>query len=389
MMTGTMSDQYGTSTNSQTRAGVLLAVLSAGLLVLGAVGSAVAQTSSLDPIPEGELLISGCPEGVGLQYNQCAVETSTGSVSKLPELISLNSSERRPLTDNDGLEGDVIESPDATSLAFSFQDEFYTDIFPCTSRVMDADGGDSSAVGPTDDTGCFYPLDWSGSGWLLLGYMPFEYPSYFYKVRPDGTGGQYLSPDHEEDWTYGAWINSGRRILFRRDTESRLARACTMSESGRQLRCFDGTGGTQQLELAPYGHRFAYTRFPKAKYSVLVRSLDGVLRSKLAMPEATRPSEIRWSPDGTQIAITSYEAGAKVFLGNVRSSDVWSLPLHDERISWIEEIQWAPSGDFLALLATDEDGYVATFTMNREGSDWRQITEWDRAQSLQLWRPTT
>lgn len=355
------------------------------LLIQGVMVSAGAQTSLIEPLPEGELIIAGCPDGVGLQHNQCVVETSTGSVTKPPELIALTSTDRQALTDNDGVEWSVIESPDHGNLAFSFQDEFYTDIYPCTTRVMAAEGKDEATIGPEDDTDCFFPRDWSGAGWLLLGYLPFDAPSAFYKVRPDGSEGAYLSRG-DEDWSYGAWINRGSRILFNRQRSERLPRTCTMDASGSDIDCFKGTGGTQRLEVAPYRHRFAYTRFPKTKHSVLVRGLGGQLKSKLTLPDGRRPEVIRWAPNGRRIAIASYPADGEIFVGNVRTGKVRALALQDERITWVEEVEWAPSGNYLAIGAVDEDGYVAIFTMGRDGADWRQVTEWDRAQALQLWR---
>ncbi len=149
----------------------------------------------------------------------------------------------------------------------------------------------------------------------------------------------------------------------------------------------DGTGFTpltsaqgevnEEPNWSPDGAEIAYTSFLLNEFSPreirILRPANGVTRT---LPTGSlSPSTIRWSPDGSQLSFMDFnvdESLDHVYLINANGS---GAPRRLAQVGSESDAAWSPIGDRLAFVGRDSlFGPGRLYTVDRGGTNLRQIT---------------
>jgi Tol biopolymer transport system component len=144
------------------------------------------------------------------------------------------------------------------------------------------------------------------------------------------------------------------------------------------LRIEDGDGPCPDPAWSPDSRQIVFANYD---YSLYVVNADGTNLTRL-VPEGFDPV---WSPDGRQIAFTAHHSQKEVAIGvmNRDGSDFRLLTNSEGRD---QRPAWSPDGQHIAFVS-DRDGNQEIYVMNRDGSQQRRLTYHEAQDWGPVWSP--
>jgi Tol biopolymer transport system component len=134
-----------------------------------------------------------------------------------------------------------------------------------------------------------------------------------YRVRPDGTGLQALTPGNGTQYDYGStsWTPDGQRIVTQRAGEYGYQRVVVLDADGAQHAQILPSGTLQADTMAPAvspdGTRLAYAEISADRWRLHVRPIDGSGTDVTTDHEFLGAgAAFRWSPDGRLLIVNQH-----------------------------------------------------------------------------------
>ncbi len=151
--------------------------------------------------------------------------------------------------------------------------------------------------------------------------------------------------------------------------------------SGRKeisrLRIHNGDGPCPNPAWSPDGRQLAFANY---NYSLYVVNADGANLSRLE-PKGYAPT---WSPDGLQIAFIAHHYQEELAIGVMnRDGSNFRLLTNETRDLWPA---WSPDGQRIAFEST-RDGNGEIYVMNSDGSEQRRLTYNETSDWGPVWSP--
>lgn len=148
---------------------------------------------------------------------------------------------------------------------------------------------------------------------------------------------------------------------------------------------------------SPGGKRISYTSHRVGNYEIYVMNADGSRQKRITHTGGTSYGAA-WSPDGKRMAYTSMESGAEeVYVMNANGSEQKRLTAtsyyEHNAISGRElprafnrNPAWSADGKQIAL-ASERSSTLQIYTMNADGTEPRQLTDFEGDKDEPSWSP--
>lgn len=134
---------------------------------------------------------------------------------------------------------------------------------------------------------------------------------------------------------------------------------------------------------SPDGKQIAFTSFRNGKGDIYTMRPDGSAQRRLTTSPA-HDDLAAWSPDGKQIAFTSDRTGQlEIWVMNADGTDQHQLTSGDGRDY---SPTWSPDGARIAY-RSDRDGNAEIYSMKADGSDQRRLTANASSDNSPKWGP--
>ena len=251
--------------------------------------------------------------------------------------------------------------------------------------------------------------DWSPSGgWIVYHRQKHEGPPGILKIRPNGSKKINLSKISCAKGclgeAYPAWSPHGKRIAFQRDScstgRNNLLTVYVMRADGSHVRRVTQTNATcasshrfesQSPQWAPSGNRLVFERIDskREKQAVFTIRLDGTGLRRLT-PWRMDAAQPDWSPNGRWIVFrTQAESETTGNIGLVRPNGTGRhLITHSgSNHKWLS-CSFSPNGRRITAARVPGFGTAGNadvYTMNKNGSDRRNVTHSNAWESAPDW----
>ena len=269
------------------------------------------------------------------------------------------------------------------------------EVFPTDRTPAWSPGGDRIAyfhdAGETDDTtdvSGLYVLDLRADSTWLMAEGSARHPDWrpdgeriafsagnIYTVRPDGSNLQRLT-DFGDSF-HPDWSPDGKRLAF--DTSYRDENGAhviwLMDPDGNRLTDISehGVGEWRDPDWSVEGRKLVHLRFLDNTFGEEIFVMDSTGANPVRLTNNERNDRSpAWSPDGEWIAwAPGTDDGLAVSVMRADGSDQKRLVEAPAA-----EPSWAPDSERLVFIKPDpETGRTALWTIRRDGSDLRQITD--------------
>lgn len=200
-----------------------------------------------------------------------------------------------------------------------------------------------------------------------------------FTIRPDGTDQRQITNLPGMAFL-PHWSPESNRIVFEYDTSTTCANIAVMNRNG---------GGLQILPLANAdvcegsptfsadGHRIFYEGFDGvSRDAIFSMALNGNDRHFVSDCQGTGLTDPEVSPDGTMISFTCFsDTGSALFDANIDGSGLRQLTPFSTQVG--NKSDWSPDSQRIMFISAKEDiAQVNTFTIRRDGSDLRAVTDY-------------
>lgn len=143
------------------------------------------------------------------------------------------------------------------------------------------------------------------------------------------------------------------------------------------------TGKDSNPAISPDGRRIAYVSSGKPEKRLMVQQLAG--GQPLAVFSAPEVGHVRWSPDGSTVAVASY-MGAKIWLLNTHGR-VERTVVPREVDSAISDIDWSAANQLLTFVTNDDERRHTIWTIRPDGSEQKPVVIESSEISSARWAP--
>jgi Tol biopolymer transport system component len=206
-----------------------------------------------------------------------------------------------------------------------------------------------------------------------------------YTVGPDGSGLRQLT-NLPGDGFLPHWSPEDNRIVFEFDPANPVGNdfcnIVTMNRNGGAMKILPLANG-DACEAAPSfsadGHRIYYEGFDGvSRDAVFSMDVNGNDRRLVSDCQGTGLTDPEPSPDGTMISFTCYDADGNgaLFDANIDGSGLRQLTPFSTEVG--NKSDWSPDSKRIMFISTVGEGtpqsHVNTFTIARDGSDLRAVT---------------
>ncbi len=133
--------------------------------------------------------------------------------------------------------------------------------------------------------------------------------------------------------------------------------------------------------------RHRYTSKPYRSTEIFIMNADGGNVRQLTYNDFPTWSP-SWSPDGAMIAYMGFEnyGQAEIYVLNVRDATSRRLTYNNDEGHHDGDPSWSPDGARIAF-TSDRDGDQEIYTMNADGTNFRQLTDNDHGGLSPAWSP--
>ena len=371
-------------------------LLTAGLGILCSMGVAFLSACGDDPTPDGERGSPPVVTQVVMPLASPAPDGERGSPSVATQVVM-------PLASPapDGGEGSPsvatqVVTPPASPTPLADPGTTPEQIaFACSWAICVANADGSGIARLTDlKSGLALGPSWSPDGrqiaFISLGTGD-EDTSSIYVMNADGSNMKQLT-DHPPGGWGPSWSPDGRRIAFigslgTGDEDTPAIYVMNADGSGvTRLVDYDdealAISGTSNLSLSwsPDGRQMAFTSFgtgDEYNSAIYVMNADGSNVRQLTDHTNYAMSPV-WSPDERQIAFTSFGTGddttSVIYVTNADGSNVRQLTDNSEFAGSCLSLSWSPDGQRIAFTSLEEDTW-AIYVMNADGSDVTHLAD--------------
>lgn len=235
-----------------------------------------------------------------------------------------------------------------------------------------------------------YEPDWSPDGSEITFTSYLNGDSEIYIMTADGTGLKNLSQFSASD-VNPAWSPDGQTIAFYSERYQNYKIYGIGPDGSYLRRITEGGGITTNPSWSPDSKAIAFFSTRDGILDIYTMNVDGTELTRITDTPKDYEYEVRWSPDGTQIAFSFYVSGSNndLFLVNADGSNLRNITNTTDTSE--RDPAWSPDGTQLAFTSSPASrGYVYgdIYIMSADGSNIRNITntpgvsEYDPA-----WRP--
>jgi Tol biopolymer transport system component len=207
-----------------------------------------------------------------------------------------------------------------------------------------------------------------------------------WSIGPDGTGQRQLT-DLPGDAFLPHWSPESNRIVFEFDpanpVNNDFCNIVTMNRNGGGMRVLPLANG-DACEAAPTysadGHHIYYEGFDGvSRDAIFSMNLNGNDRQLVTDCQGTGLTDPEVSPDGTMLSFTCYsDSGSALFDSRIDGSGLQQLTPFSFDIG--NKSDWSPDSKRIMFISTPGEGTpdatVNTFTIARDGSDLRAVTDY-------------
>lgn len=180
--------------------------------------------------------------------------------------------------------------------------------------------------------------------WLLY-TVADEDTSAIYKMRPDGSDQQKLSPGHGRDST-PQWSADGRWILFESRSANSAREIYVMRADGSELRNLSQNAlPDSDATWSPDGQYIAYLSNRDGYQQIYQIQRNGSQRTNIS-PDTSTWGFPYWSPQGKWILYMHWLSGLNLY--DVATGQLQPLA-NPSQLGTTQHIQWAPHGRWLVL----------------------------------------
>jgi Tol biopolymer transport system component len=141
--------------------------------------------------------------------------------------------------------------------------------------------------------------------------------------------------------------------------------------------------GNDAPAWSPDGTEIAFTSFRNGRGDIYLMHPDGTHQTRLTTSSA-HDDLAAWSPNGKQIAFSSDRTGQlEIWVMNADGSDQRQLTFDDSRDYGPS---WSPDGTHIAF-RSDRDGNAEIYSMRADGTDIRRLTNNPSSDNTPRWGP--
>ena len=255
--------------------------------------------------------------------------------------------------------------------------------------VMNADGSDQHNL--TNDPGEDFDPDWSPDGKQIAFASDRTGTAHIYVMDADGANLRQLSGD--EGGTSPRWSRDGSRIAFSRagsifvmnvdGSGEAVVMEAQMEAEAAACRAGSFPGGWSADDDAIVYYSASLTR---GTGQVCTVRADGSGIEMIVGDDENYYVEPVWSPDGSSIVYRSVQGGVH---------DIWTVDLESgERTNVTAdpdldvEPDWSPDGQRIVFASLrPEAPNFDIFTMRKDGSDVRRLTDDEAKDAYPVWTP--
>ena len=196
-------------------------------------------------------------------------------------------------------------------------------------------------------------------------------------MNPDATQQVNLT-NHPASDIAPMWSPTGEQIVFSSDRDRFQGSwdLYLMDADGSNVHAiFEKSKGRDGASWSPDGKQIAYCSLEHGQFVLYIGTIDGEKEERLAFGCAPV-----WSPDGIEIAfIVGWPERMRISVINVETRRLKFLFPPKAQPSWMQKMDWSPSGDRLAfswlhrLPLKDFLETQTIYTVNRDGAGLKQI----------------
>ncbi len=240
--------------------------------------------------------------------------------------------------------------------------------------LMAADGSSQGAITSGSDNE--NPI-WSPDGSRMLVVSKRSGSPQLFVMNADGSGATQLT-NVAHALGHAAWSPDGRRIAYHVDTtDSGCYEVFVMNAvgSGQTQVTGDNAGCNWAPDWSRDGARILFSTTRDGPFELATMRPDGSLTAPLASQPNANDAFARYSPDGTQIAFTTWDPNLDAASAEVVVEKADGTGRHQVTSNAFEDgyPAWSPDGKHLVFMSR-RDGSWEVYTADPDGSNQVRLT---------------